>query len=249
VKQHAINGRRAIMVPYYGIFEEITAHYFNSAPSSLYHTASSSASVTTCYSSSGCFNDHWIIDTTNASVLTVDNSGGAGVSRPVYGASPGTAQLTSGAYDYVEDEYVLAQNVQVQVKHRCYAKLKYREVAFNYNHAFWMYQRDDGIKWVTGAGPSNPICPGFCGDLENYRVQGEQGSISGDNASASTAWDSTLTSAVCSQVNNMHSFAGNWDDDEYEYDMFGCPNSNRYARWASNAAPFSPYPPPNAPCW
>lgn len=241
-----------MMMPYYGGYDYITAHYFNSAPSTVDQSTYSSASVTTCYSSSGCLNDHWFIYSTNANVLAVENQYGVIAPRPVLGVNPGTANLTSSAYGPINPEgtnaYVDAYPVQVQVKARCFAQLKYRAVTVGegiptgFNHAFWWIQRvnasQQSERWVIAGGPQNAGCTADCGYLRSYPQQGDVGHYPADNSGASTTWASALSSSVCGQVTNLYNAAFSWPQSTYVYNGPFGPNSNTFAHTMGNAAPF-----------
>jgi len=110
VKQHTISAKRLMMAPYYGTYGYVTQHYFQQLPPSLIANGASNhvASVSTCYSESGCVNDHWFIYSTNTAVLEVTNTSGVLAPRPVLAKSKGSAQLTSSACCGQNQEYVQA---------------------------------------------------------------------------------------------------------------------------------------------
>lgn len=146
----------------------------------------------------------------------------------------------------------LVAQAQVQVNSKCFALLKYRPVDFAGvtvgNHSFWWIQNSSAANFVTDAGPSG-TCPFSCGYLVNFVVPGSTGHYSEDNPSASLAWSTGLSSAVCTGVTNLKTYGDNWPQTTYSYAIGAAPNSNTYAHWAGNAAPFSPPAPPNTPGW
>lgn len=119
VKQHAISGRKLMMAPYYGGYDYIWSHYFNSAPSALDLGQQSTASVTTCYSMSGCLNDYWFIYSNHTSIVTVTNTYGVFAPRPVLAQASGSTSLdstASGPVDsYGTQGYLYAQ-APIQVR-------------------------------------------------------------------------------------------------------------------------------------
>jgi len=138
---------------------------------------------------------------------------------------------------------------------QCFAQLKYRPVTIAGiplgNHSFWWIQptqNTSATQWVTDAGPSG-ICPLNCGYLVDWVVKGSTGNYPEDNPGASLAWNSGVSAAVCPAVMNLYNYAVNWPQTTYQYALGAAPNSNTFAHWAGNAAPFSPTPPPNAPGW
>lgn len=255
VKQHSISQRRLMMAPYYGGYDYMEWHFFNTAPSALDVSTTDDASVTTCWNLSGCVNDEWFIYSSNESILTVQNIYGVLEPRSVLGVSVGNAHLYSVAFGPIDQygtEGPLPASVSVEVRPRCFAQLKYRPVIVGGlplgNHAFWWIQNSAGTQYVTSGGPSGSCLPN-CGYLVNWTVQGSTGHYPEDNSSAATAWSSGLSSSVCGGVSNLFNFAATWPQATYQYQMGGAPNSNTYARWAGESAPFAATAPPNAPGW
>ena len=101
VKQHAISASRLMIAPYYGGFDYITEHYFSSVPALMPYGIYASASATTCYSSSGCYDNFFSIFSANSSILTVNNSYSP---RWIYAQGVGTAALTSTATGTINDQ-------------------------------------------------------------------------------------------------------------------------------------------------
>lgn len=102
VKQHAVSAKRLMMAPYYGGYDYIWSHYFNSSPSALDLGEQSTASVTTCYSMSGCLADYWFIYAVNTSIITVTNTYGVFAPRPVLAQATGSTSLESTASGIID---------------------------------------------------------------------------------------------------------------------------------------------------
>ena len=163
---------------------------------------------------------------------------------PIYVAQFCGGQCPVGAQGGTSSGTVLA---------KCFAQLKYRPVNFigvptGQNHSFWWIQNSSATQYVTDAGPGG-TCPFSCGFLVDYVVQGSVGHYLEDNPNAILAWDSGLLSSVCTGVTNLFNFAVGWPQTTYNYAIGTSPNSNTFAHWPGNAAPFSPTAPPNAPGW
>jgi hypothetical protein len=150
-----------------------------------------------------------------------------------------------------QNQNFLAQ-ASVTVKVPCFAQLKYRPVYvldyYSGNHSFWWFQDSNNKHWVADGGPGG-TCP-FCGYLVDWVVSGDVGHYPADNSGASLAWGSGTSTSVCTQVTNLYNYAVNFPQTTYSYAMGSSPNSNTFAHWAGNAAPFSiTTPPPNATGW
>lgn|GEM_PF-4590448 len=173
--------------------------------------------------------------------VTVTNNGYGGNSfAPVSGGNPpqsgsATATIGGGA---------------------CFAQLKYRPVYIlgvnsGRNHSFWYIQDSDGKQWIIEGGPAG-TCPA-CGNLVDWITQGTisvhyNSGNSVDSSGDTTAWSIGPSSAQCSSVAALHSFAETWTP--VTYVLNGAPNSNTFAHEAGTAASFTiATPPPNAPGW
>jgi hypothetical protein len=120
--------------PYYGGPDYITWHGFNSWPSTLSVGGQGTASVTTCYSSSGCHNDEWFIFSNNTSVVTVTNTYGVLAPRTVNAQGAGSTSLTSSASGQIDywGSYgtVYAAPAQVQVQAPCAVPTNFRQTSW-----------------------------------------------------------------------------------------------------------------------
>ncbi len=120
VKQHAVSGRRLMMAPYYGSYDYIQWHYFGNVTSPLDLGGQGSASVTTCYSISGCRDNDWFIYSNNPSIASVTNTYGVFTPRPVLAQASGSTTLDSTASGIVDSYgnfgYLNAAPAQVQVR-------------------------------------------------------------------------------------------------------------------------------------
>lgn len=159
VKQHAMSARRLMMAPYYGGFDYITSHSFNSAPSNIDVKQVSSASVTTCQSSTGCHYDEWFIYSSNTSQMTVSNTYGVQAPRPVTGVAAGTPQLESGASGPIDsmgtNGTVYATPAQVQVN---------LQIPYKVTIVSGTNNQGGEIACVTGGLPG-------CGNTRTFRYQ------------------------------------------------------------------------------
>lgn len=135
----------------------------------------------------------------------------------------------------------------------CFAQLKYRPAVqvLGYtlgNHSFWWIQDTSAQRWITDGGPSSGPCPPNCGFLVDWVVGGDVGHYPEDNSGASLAWNSGISSAVCTGVTGLYTAAVSWPQSAYSY-SYPSPNSNTFAHSMGNASGFSPTAPPNAPGW
>jgi hypothetical protein len=102
VKQHAISAKRLMMAPYYGGYNYIWNHAFNSSPGTMDVSTVSAASVTTCYAVSGCIYDDWFIYSGSTSIATVLNQYGVWEPRPVTAVGVGSTTLYSSVVRHTD---------------------------------------------------------------------------------------------------------------------------------------------------
>ena len=99
VKQHAVSRRRLMSAPYYGSYDYITSHQFDTILSELDLGDSEGVSVQTCRISSGCGLDGFNVYSLNSSILLVTNVGGP---DQVLADASGSTYLTSSAFGPID---------------------------------------------------------------------------------------------------------------------------------------------------
>jgi RHS repeat-associated protein len=137
---------------------------------------------------------------------------------------------------------------------KCFAQLKYRRVqdprakigsAGSATHAFWYVQGSDGVQLIISAEPYQPL-----NDMTQYLdvIQLRDIQHQDDNVSATTWWDSGLSSENCSGVDELISAATYWEQDTIPYEWNGA-NSNSAARNLGESGGFYPTAPPGSYGW
>ncbi len=130
----------------------------------------------------------------------------------------------------------------------CFARLKFRPVAGPANHSFWWIQISSGAQYIIDAGPTGD-CVLTCGYLDDYISLGTAGyDYPADNSDQPTSFDSGTSSAVCSQVTQLLTYAETWPQFTYAYYLTG-PNSNTFAHGCATAGGFAASQPPGAVGW
>ena len=125
----------------------------------------------------------------------------------------------------------------------CFAQLKTRGVndakaqMFGATHSFWYLQDSLGNQQIVSGGPTGPNGDGFLNVWPNPDINNAV-----DNVSATTSWNSGLSSGNCNGTEDLLTAADTWPQDTIPYSPLG-PNSNSVANYLGQAGGFSPSPP------
>jgi RHS repeat-associated protein len=133
---------------------------------------------------------------------------------------------------------------------KCFAQLKFRPVQgsrpklIGATHSFWYVQGSSGVQYIISAGLTGPNGTG------NLNVWPPNSNINNgdDNLSATTWWNSGLSSDNCSGVDALINAATNCPEDTIPYNWRG-PNSNSAAHDLGTAGGFNPTAPPGSVGW
>ncbi len=132
-------------------------------------------------------------------------------------------------------------------KDECFAQLKYRPVdnfwakTVGATHSFWYVQGSGGTQYIISGGPTNPSGSGY---LNVWVSSDTKNGV--DNVSATTWWNSGLSSANCEGVDKLLNAANGWRQNQNPYDAMSGPNSNSAANYLGGVGGFNPSAPPGA---
>jgi hypothetical protein len=254
VKEHLVNHALELATPFYGSAPFVYSVTFYDS-SYVANIGGDTVGVSSYrYWSNGIQDDGcaYGYSSDNTSIATIYKNGCVGVMTAVAAGTTNIRLYESDPYDGAGDYGEFDAAAQATAVPQCFAQLKYRPVDFVGvtvgNHSFWWIQDSGSRQWVTDAGPSG-TCPFSCGYLIDWVVQGSIGHYPEDNSGASLQWTSGLSPSVCTPVTSLYNFATGWPQTTYSYAVGASPNSNSFAHWAGNAAPFAASQPPNTPGW
>ncbi|HEV2247638.1 MAG TPA: RHS repeat-associated core domain-containing protein, partial [Terriglobia bacterium] len=132
---------------------------------------------------------------------------------------------------------------------QCFAQLKYRPVndwrakIAGATHAFWYVQGSDGKQYILSSGPTGASGNGSLNVWRNSNVNN-----GADNTSATTWWNSGISSVNCAGVDKMIQAATRWPENQIPYSWSG-PNSNSAAHDLGTIGGFNPPAPPGSVGW
>ena len=132
---------------------------------------------------------------------------------------------------------------------QCFAQLKTRGVndptaqIFGGTHSFWYVQDTIGNQQIVSGGPAGQNGNRFLDVWTNPDVNSAV-----DNVSATTSWNSGLSSGNCNGTEDLLTAADTWPQDTIPYLSLG-PNSNSVANYLGQAGGFSPSPPSGSFGW
>jgi RHS repeat-associated protein len=128
---------------------------------------------------------------------------------------------------------------------QCFAQLKSRGVQdaraqlVSATHSFWYVQDSLGNQSVVSGGPSN-------GSLDVWTNDDISGQT--DNTSATTSWNSGVSSDNCNGADDLLTAADTWPQNTIPYSPLG-PNSNSVANYMGQAGGFNPSAPSGSVGW
>jgi RHS repeat-associated protein len=180
-------------------------------------------------------NDDPVFDCTSDALQPGDNGGSGPVQPPFLGPGGGGGHLP-------EPKPPVLRRGQPQ----CFAQLKSRSVQdpraqlVGATHSFWYVQDTLGNQYIVSAGPSNGFLDVWPTDNLNAQP---------DNVSATTSWNSGLSSSNCNGADDLLTSADTWPQDTIPYSPALGPNSNSAANYFGQAGGFNPSAPSGSMGW